>query len=648
MKHFIIGTAGHIDHGKTSLIKALTHFDCDTHPEEKKRGITINLGFTHLTLPDGSIAGIIDVPGHKDFIHTMISGASGIDLLLLVIASDSGIMPQTLEHLEIANLLGIQKAVVALTKADKVDEEWLELLEDEIREALKSSLFPDCPIVPVSALTGAGLSQLSLILSEQKDTLISKPAQGPFRLYIDRVFNPKGQGFVITGSVLSGKIQTGQMVYMLPGEKEFTIRSMQRFGLEVNEVQAGDRAAISLPGFKQDEFERGMLLMDRKAEVSLYLDARLSLSNSVAKIPVKNTILFLSGTYQTQARLNLISTKELLAGESAVVQIIPEFPGILSNGDHFIIRNSSGDQTLGGGIIIDNQALHHKRIHPKLIESLLALEQSYQQKEHDTARIIHFIQKTGKPIELNQLTQEFPGCEPILKSYCQEHPEDILMDFTGNLFIPNPWISKLSGIIQEELRIYHQKNYLKTNGLTINELAGKCNIKLKTVEYQSLIVVLQLLAQQHQLKQIDNTWCLYNHQIILQRKDEEQLNWLKDLFLSYQLNKPVPEEFEQQANMHQINKEKLYMLLNYLVKTGEIYHFEGDYLHADIVDKSRKTLLWALKEKGKGINEGDFRVLINGTKKIIHPLIGIFCREGVVKQDIYIINITELGLKSLN
>lgn len=578
----------------------------------------------------------------------MISGASGIDLLLLVIAADSGIMPQTLEHLEIARHLEIHKAVVAITKADKVDEEWLQLLDDEIREALKQSLFPDCPIVPVSALTGAGLSQLTQILSEQKDSLISKSSQVPFRLFIDRVFNPKGQGFVITGSVLSGKIQAGQTVYMLPGEKEFTIRSMQRFGLDVNEVQAGDRAAISLPGFKQEEFERGMLLMDRKAEVSLYLDARFSLSQSVTKLPAKNTVLVLSGTYQSQARLNLISCKELQGGESAVVQIIPEYPGILFNGDHFIIRNSSGDQTLGGGIIIDNQALHHKRIHPKLIESLWTLEQAYQQKEQVTARIIHFIQKTGKPMGLGQIVQEFPDSETILKAYCLEHPEDIQMDPTGNLFIPNPWIKKINILIQEELAIYHQKNYLKATGLSINELAGKCNIKLKTEEYQSLIVVLQILAQQHQLKLVENTWCLYNHQIILQRKDEEQLEWLRNLLLSYQLNKPVPEELEQQANMQQINKEKLYMYLNYLVKTREVYHFEGDYLHAYIVDSARKTLLKALKEKGKGINEGDFRVLINGTKKIIHPLIGIFCREGVVKQDIYIINITELGLKSLN
>lgn len=646
MKHFIIGTAGHIDHGKTSLIRALTTVDCDTHPEEKKRGITINLGFTHLDLPGGSTAGVIDVPGHKDFIHTMISGTGGIDVVLLVIAADSGIMPQTREHLEICSLLGISKAVVALTKSDLADEEWLQLQQEEIKSELADTPFAQAAIVPVSAVTGAGLQELARQLVFAEEQLVPKSANGPFRLYIDRIFNPKGQGFVATGSVLGGKLQAGQSVHMLPGKKVYTVRSLQRFGKEVAEVRAGDRAAISLSGFKLEDFNRGMLLCDRNLGNSDYLDASFTLSIHAKKLGKRNTVLLLSGTYQSQSKLILLTTNELNPGETAVVQLIPEFPGVLQNQDRFIIRNSSGDKTLGGGYIIDNQALHHKKISKKLSEELLILQSGYQSRNDATARIINTIKKAAHPVNFEELALEFPDELDNFIIYCNDNQEDIIYLNDEKLFLPSNWSQKVEKTVLQALTEHHQKYYLNPGGLQVVDLAGKCGILPKTDSYKALIRLLEKMKENAVLAGYQSSLILANHEAKPAKKDLEQLEWLEELFISYKMNKPVMEELEQKAREHQINKEKLLMYLNYLTEQGRLYFFGGDYIHKNQVDFARKKLMEELRRKGKGINEGEFRVLIDGTKKIVHPLIGIFCREGIIKQDQYIINSTELGLKN--
>lgn len=646
MKHFIIGTAGHIDHGKTSLIRALTDVDCDTHPEEKKRGITINLGFTHLQLPGGSTAGIIDVPGHKDFIHTMISGTGGIDVVLLVVAADSGMMPQTREHLEICSLLGISQCVIALTKSDLADEEWLQLQQEEIRSELSETPFAEAAIVPVSAVTRAGLEELAQQLVAAEEQLVPKSANGPFRLYIDRIFNPKGQGFVATGSVLGGKIPVGKSLHLLPGKKEYVVRSLQRFGQDVQEVRAGDRAAISLSGFKSEDFNRGMILCDQMLESSLYLDAAFTLSLNAKKLPKRNTVLLLSGTFQSQAKLILLNNKELNPGEAAIVQLIPEFPGVLLNEDRFIIRNSSGDKTLGGGYIIDNHALHHKKVTSKLIEELTSLQESYQSRNDAAGRIINQIKKAAKPISADEIKMQYAEFYDRFIDYCAENHEDILYFQEENLFIPSSWVSKVENTVLQALKEYHQKYYLNPGGLSTADLAGKSGIPLKTDAHRALVRLLNQMKGNGILSNFQNSWIAANHRPEPSKKDQEQLEWLETLFISFAMNKPVMEEIEQKAKDRQLNKEKLMMYLNYMVDQGRIYFFSGDYIHRNQVDFARKKLIEELKRKGKGINEGDFRVLIDGTKKIIHPLIGIFCREGIIKQDQYIINITELGLKN--
>lgn len=642
MKHFIIGTAGHIDHGKTSLVKALTQIDCDTHQEEKKRGITINLGFAHLTLPDGTKAGIIDVPGHKDFIHTMISGAGGIDLLLLVIAADEGIMPQTLEHIEICKQLGIKKAIVALSKADLCDNEWIELLSEEITSLIEENGFVNAPVIPCSSVNGTGIQSLLLAIQELTRSLETRNAKGNFRMYIDRVFNPKGLGFVVTGSVLSGKLDVSKRLWLLPGNESYGIRGLQRFGENVDEIQAGDRAAINLNGFKAEIFEKGMVLCDENLENSSLIDASIELSPSVKKINRRSTVLFLSGTYLTQATMYLIGQKEASGKESVIVQIHLEKPGILMPEDRFILRNTSGDSTIGGGFVMDAHPLHHKRPSRKTQEALEMLRQSFLEKGKHFQRFKIKLEKEQIPFRL-QGTEDF---DLILNEIEDMPPEEdgMLWDAKSTILAPQIWVERQTQEIISSLSSFHQKNHLLDTGQSTAEIAGKSSIKQKTTEWEAFELLLNKLLQKKLLKRKGNQWQLSEFKTRIDSKDKTNLAEIEQTFLAYGTNKPLLEEVEESMKKQGINKEKLLQYLKYLVENGILYHIDKDFIHYTIVDLARKVLLEELKRKGKGINEGEFRVLFNGTKKIVHPLIDLFEKEGIIKQDLYIINITELGL----
>jgi selenocysteine-specific elongation factor len=301
IKHLIMGTAGHVDHGKTALIAALTGIECDTHKEEKARGITINLGFAHLELDDDISIGIVDVPGHKDFIKTMVAGAYGIDFVLLVIAADCGIMPQTREHLNILQMLGVKQGLVALTKTDIVDGEMQELAEMEIMDYLEKTSLRDAAIVPVSSVTGEGIEELKNKIHDIAQQTSGKKAGNVFRMYIDRFFNVKGHGLVVTGSVLNGKISVGSEVYPYPGKREkLKVRSIERHGKQVEHVDAGDRAALNISGMKQADFVRGMLLLGKEMELVAMIDARLELFDGHVNLGVWSHVIFHTGTFYSK------------------------------------------------------------------------------------------------------------------------------------------------------------------------------------------------------------------------------------------------------------------------------------------------------------------------------------------------------------
>jgi len=277
MKSLIMGTAGHVDHGKTALIQALTGFNCDTHPEERKRGITMNLGFSSLDIDSNTKLGIVDVPGHRDFVHTMVGGAFGIDFVLLVVAADSGVMPQTKEHVRIMEILGVKKGIIVLNKIDLVDEELLEMTKDEVQEFMQGTFLQDAPVKEISAITGEGIEELKDSIKELSLTIEEKRKGEIFRLYIDRIFSVSGFGTVVTGTSIGGSLSIDDKVYLLPeNKKKLRIRKMEQYGNEVKEIKAGDRGSINLVGLERLDFERGMLISDRILPPTEIIDVKLS------------------------------------------------------------------------------------------------------------------------------------------------------------------------------------------------------------------------------------------------------------------------------------------------------------------------------------------------------------------------------------
>ncbi len=373
MKHIIIGTAGHIDHGKTTLIKALTGRNTDRWEEEQRRGITIDLGFTWFDLKNGNRAGIIDVPGHEKFINNMVAGVVGMDLVLLVIAADEGIMPQTREHMDILEMLGVQKSILVLNKCDLVDEEWLEMVEEEIREELQGTFLERAPVVKVSAATGAGIPVLVETIERlSEDEVVEKEIHTIPRLPVDRVFSLSGFGTVVTGTLVSGTISKEDKLEMFPNGRECKIRNIQVHGRDVETCYAGQRVAINISNMKKKELQRGCVLAPPGSmKDSRLLDVKLEMLDSSVRVLANNTRLhFFSGTSEVLCRAVLLGDETLGPGESGYVQLRMEKEVAFRRGDRFVVRFYSPMETIGGGVILEPNAVKKKRFSPEVLDSL--------------------------------------------------------------------------------------------------------------------------------------------------------------------------------------------------------------------------------------------------------------------------------------
>ena len=373
MKNIIIGTAGHIDHGKTTLIKALTGRNTDRWEEEQKRGITIDLGFTWFDLPGGDRAGIIDVPGHEKFINNMVAGVVGMDLVMLVIAADEGVMPQTREHMDILQLLGIEKSIIVLNKCDLVDAEWLELVEEEVKKELAGTFLEHAPVVKVSAATGEGLSVLVETIEHMtRDEVVQKDITTIPRLPIDRAFSLSGFGTIITGTLLTGTISKEDTLEMYPIGKTSKIRSIQVHGEDKERCYAGQRVAINLSNIKKREISRGCVLAppDSMKNTDL-LDVKLNVLDSSMRVLTNHTRLhFFTGTSEILCRAVLLDKEEIGPGESGYVQLRLEEEIALRRGDKFVVRFYSPMETIGGGVVLEPNPSIHKRFQEQVIREL--------------------------------------------------------------------------------------------------------------------------------------------------------------------------------------------------------------------------------------------------------------------------------------
>ncbi len=373
MKHIIIGTAGHIDHGKTTLIKALTGCNTDRWKEEQERGITIDLGFAFFDLPNGDRAGIVDVPGHEKFIHNMVAGVVGMDMVLLVIAADEGIMPQTKEHMDILHLLGIQKCIVVLNKMDLVDEEWLELMEEEVRDQIQDTFLKDAPVVKVSSVTGEGLKELTdEIVKMETSEVQEKEIHTIPRLPIDRVFTISGFGTIVTGTLISGIIRKDDTLQLYPWNAPCKVRNIQVHGKNVDECSAGQRVAVNLTGIKKEDISRGdVLASPNSMKGTTLLDVKLKILKDSNRIVKNRSRLHLfTGTSEVLCRAILLDRDELKAGEECFAQLRLEQELALRKGDRFVVRFYSPMETIGGGEVLEPNPKAKRRFKEAALEEL--------------------------------------------------------------------------------------------------------------------------------------------------------------------------------------------------------------------------------------------------------------------------------------
>lgn len=377
MKNIIIGTAGHVDHGKTRLIKALSGIDTDRLEEEKKRGITIELGFAHIPNDAGYNIGVIDVPGHEKFIKNMLAGIGGIDFVLFVVAADEGIMPQTREHFEILQALGIDDGIIAITKTDMVDEEWLELVQEDIRDYVEGSFLEGKPMIPVSAKSGENIDLLKEEIIRKCDRE-SKRIEAPemFRLPVDRVFTKSGFGTVVTGTLMDGTCSLNDEVHVFPEETPTKIRGIQTYGNDVEQAVAGQRTAINLSGVRKEDIRRGDVIAAKSAvSVTGMLDVKLKIFDSSERMVLNNSRVHLyCGSKEVLTKVILMDRDALSAGEEAYVQFRLEEPIAVRRGDRFIIRFYSPIITIGGGQILDAVPEKHKRNRENVLEGFRMLE----------------------------------------------------------------------------------------------------------------------------------------------------------------------------------------------------------------------------------------------------------------------------------
>lgn len=471
MRYVILGTAGHIDHGKSSLVKALTGIDPDRLKEEKERGITIDLGFADLTYPDGLTVGIVDVPGHERLVRNMLAGAGGIDLVLLVIAADEGIMPQSREHLAICNLLKIKSGLVAVTKADLVEDDWLHLVMDEVRGFVKGTFLEGAEIIPVSSRTGQNLDVLKEKIREVALKVEPKPEKEIFRLPIDRVFTLKGFGTVVTGTVVSGALSLDEVAEIQPSGISAKIRGLHSHGKSIQMARAGQRVAINLQGINKEDLRRGDVVVTPKSiQPSRIMDVRIDLLAEVAPLKSKGLVHFHIATSETIARVILYDRDELNAGESCYGQLRLDEPVVALSGDRFIVRRFSPVVTIGGGSVLDPSPDRRRR--KDSTEDLDVLESGGLPE-----KIAAKVKKAGlKGMNVSSITgwlkAEIPAIDEALKHL---RSGGLLIQLGGTLFHRDVYDGLCRGI-SEALNNFHKKNPLSP-GMPKEELRAQMRIR---------------------------------------------------------------------------------------------------------------------------------------------------------------------------
>ena len=613
MKNVIIGTAGHIDHGKTTLIKALTGRETDTLEEEKRRGISINLGFTYFDLPSNKRAGIVDVPGHEKFIKNMLAGAAGIDIVLFVVAGDEGVMPQTIEHLDILSFLNVKKGIIVLTKCDVVDNEFIELVKDDIREKTKGTFLDNAEIVEVDSISRNGIDNLVKKIDDMSNDIDDKNENSPARLNIDRVFSVKGFGTVVTGTLLEGKISIDDDLVIYPNNLKTKIRSIQVHGQSVETAYAGQRTAINISNIKVEELKRGdVLAAPNSLEESMMLDVKLSLVKHTNKnLKHWDRLRLYHGAREILCRVVPLDKEITKSGESCYAQLRLEESIVAKKLDNFVLRNYSPLETIGGGIIIDTKPKKHKKFDENVISSL---------KIKEKGELEDILEQYLK----NNL-KSYKTLKDIM-SYTGEN-EELVINAIDKLIKENKVVNinniyvHLKKLIVELLTTYHKKYRLRS-GVLKEEVRSKVESKFKTKEMD---ILLEKLQNEKVIKINENLVSIYDFEVVLNDKQKE----IKD---NIQKKLKLPEVLTI-LNIKDICENKYYEeVLEYMIGK-DIEKLDDTYImDKEIYEEIKINLIKYLEEFGE-ITLGQYRDMLNSSRKNCMIILENFDRNKITKRD---------------
>lgn len=620
MKNIIIGTAGHVDHGKTALIKALTGIETDRIKEEKKRGITIELGFAYLDLPDGEKAGIIDVPGHEKFVKNMLAGAGGIDLALLVVAADEGFMPQTREHLGILSLLNISEGIIVVTKKDMVDEDWLEIVCDEVHQEVQGTFLENAQIIPVSSYTGEGIEQLRqaiFTMIDQKTQI--KNLDVPFRIPVDRIFSVEGFGTVITGTLIEGTMKVGDPVTVYPSRIESRIRNLQVHSQDVQEAYAGQRVAVNLAGLKKTDLNKGdVIAVPDSMHTTMMIDIHLTVLKDCDREIRNATRLHLyHGARDILCKIVLLDRDSVGAGESCYAQLRLEEEIAVKTGDRFVLRFYSPVETIGGGVILDSNPFKHKRNDATVLESL-KLKEGGSDREKISAALrdysarfetLDFLQiQTGIPKE--QFDQQI---NKLIK-------DKVAFRVSDNVVIHTDYLNRLKDSAVKLLESYHKENPLR-------EGMKKDEFRNKLIKYEDISVVDKItdsLVNRKVLKYVNNCVALADFEVQQDNNQQE----IENAFLQGGFSPESPDQIA--ARFPKVKNFK--QVLESLVNTGKLVRVEEKILlHADYYNKALTLAKEHVDQNGQ-ITLAEMRDLMGASRKFAVAVLEYWDKRGITKK----------------
>jgi len=626
MREIVLGTAGHVDHGKTSFVRALTGIETDRLKEEKKRGITIELGFAYLDLPCGHRLGIVDVPGHEKFVKNMVAGVTGMDLVAFIIAADEGIMPQTKEHFEICRLLGVEQGIIVVTKKDMVEEEWLEMVTEEVQGYCENSFLEDAPLIHVSSITGEGIEEVKTLLDEFVAKKQFKEAYGPFRLPVDRIFAIKGFGAVVTGTSISGRVNIGDELCFYPTDMVAKVRGVQVHSKDVETVEAGHRTAINLQGVDTAAVSRGMVAATPGClQPGYMLDCEfLYLASSSKPLKHRTRVRVHLGTVEIMGRISLLDRDVLQPGETAGVQILLEEPVSCWPGDRYVVRSYSPVATIGGGEVLGNMPPRkRKRLHKSHREENRAVFQILQDENIEN-KIVLFLRERGtEGLTFDELAVRLGIFGKQLKKLLSvplSSRQMVVVDSTTQRYLAKSVSDAVESTLEIALAAFHKKNPLQA-GLSKEELrsgSGR-NVDIKVFHF-----CLNELQKKGVIVQEESAIRLATHEVALQA-DEKLLqkdlgNWYRSKGLKTATIRETMDTFSDYPQ--NLVKEVFGLMLREekLVKVSETLYYD-----AAAISTLTKDVTAFIEREGE-IDAPRFKNLTGLTRKFSIPLLEYFDR----------------------